>query len=92
MKQAPTTTNQLLMPPYRGEPLELLARKVLRSPSARRLRTPNGQNRDAIEASTVRAYLSHRSYDDKIGLSMHSHQSKFEKALMGVLICSLPTE
>ena len=80
------------MPPYRGEPLELLARKVLQSPSARRLRTPNGQNRDAIEASTVRAYLSRRSYNDKIGLSMHSHQSRFEKALMDLLIYSLTTK
>ena len=80
------------MPPYRGEPLELLARKALKSPSARRLRTPIGQNREAIEASTVRAYLSRRSYDEKIGLNMHSHQSRFEKALMDVLICSLTTK
>ena len=85
--ELPTTPNNLLLkPPSRAKAREESARKALRSPSALRMRTPAGRNREDLESEALEHHLTGVNLIDNLVVSKPGHPTRFVRGLLDVLV------
>jgi hypothetical protein len=85
--ELPATPNNLLLkPPSRAKAREESARKALRSPSALRMRTPAGRNREELENEALKSHLTGSASIENMAVSKPGHPTRFVRGLLDVLV------